>query len=315
MSRDITTTDGAVAADVRYALELLRDRYGADDYDDSRTNTVSRSPTRIVKLRKLGAEVGVPLNAEVLSIYLRSRTLDGRHLTSLLAPEVLERATLYPRDGKPARSIAASAYFRGGCIRLSKLQRDEMERVLETFFAIPTSTVKEPPLPPAEATAPRPASTGVPIDAEAFDALLERRTALGQAGEQIALQDELARLSRLGCLDPERWVECVALSDVGLGYDIASTWPGQERCIEVKSTSALHNAFFVTRNERRVLAALGEQAWLYRVVVQDDGVGAVRTRLQNPMQALPEEAFVPEVFWVAADAVARVGTAEEAADG
>ena len=147
------------------------------------------------------------------------------------------------------------------------------------------------------------------MDAETFEALLERRSEIGQAGELLVVQDEIERLKNLGCGDAHRWVERVALTDVGRGYDIASTWPGQERYIEVKSTSSASNGLFITVNEREVMAGLGSRAWLYRAVVRMDGTGDVVARMRDPMRALAGDAFVPVVFRVDADAFRRAASA------
>ena len=134
------------------------------------------------------------------------------------------------------------------------------------------------------------------IDAETFASLQERRSEIGSAGELLVVQDELERLRNLGCHAPEQWVKRVALSDVGRGYDVESTWPGEERYIEVKTTTRSGSDFFLTTNERTVLTNLDKRAWLYRVVLGMDGIGHIVSRLQNPMAALNPEAFEP-VLW------------------
>lgn len=308
--RTIAELGYEVSEDVLYAIELLEDRYGANSYRDSGHKEKGQRPTWIFELPKFHAEVGVPMNKRALTLYMRNMTLDGKKLTGLLSSEKV--AKVYPRDGNPAESIKNSAFLGTAngneCVML-KLEREDLEPVLSMFFAssaeAPQTAASNSGSQSNASAAPKGAgaSTRLPIDAEAFEELLERRSEVGQAGEMLAVQDELERLKQLGCPDPHRWVERVALSDVGRGYDVASTWPGHERFIEVKSTTSLKNGFFISSNERRVLFDLGVQAWLYRVLVKSDGNGDVAVRLPDPMRALPDEAFQPVVYRVANDAL------------
>ena len=299
-----------VADDVLHAIELLRSRYGAKTHRDSK-HRMGRGgrPTWIFEFAQFDAEVGVPMNKRDLTLYMRNRTLDGKKLTDLLPPEKVVK--VYPRDGKPARSIKDSSFLgiaNGNESVMLELERGDLEPLFDAFFASPGAALVPVPAPagPPALDKKGPASgKRPPVDAETFEALLERRSEVGQAGELLAVQDELSRLAELGCAEPHRWVERVALVDVGRGFDIASTWPGHERFIEVKSTTSASGGLFITSNERRVLADLGEQAWLYRVVLKADGTGEVVIRLQDPMSALPPEAFEPVVFQVGAGALAR----------
>lgn len=135
---------------------------------------------------------------------------------------------------------------------------------------------------------------------EELQVQLDRRNEIGAAGERIALADEIQRLRTegVGCPNPERYVNHIALSDVGRGYDIESTWPGYERCIEVKSSTGSGNAILISDNERTVLENLGKKAWLYRVVVDANGDGEVVLRLNDPISMIPEENFSTAVWTV-----------------
>lgn len=73
----------------------------------------------------------------------------------------------------------------------------------------------------------------------------------------------------------------ISPDNVGAGYDILSTWPGNERYIEVKTTVAAAPEFFLTENERRTLAVLGEQAWIFRVEL--GASTPMVTEYQNPV--------------------------------
>ena len=250
------------------------------------------------------------MNRRDLTLYMRNRTLDGQKLTDLLPPKMVSK--VYPKDGKPARSIKDSAFLgtaKGNECVMLKLEREDLEPLLSMFFGSSPEATQTAASNSVSESIPWAGPSGVsasmrpPIDAEAFEELLERRSEVGQAGEMLAIQYELERLKRLDCPDPHSWVEQIALSDVGRGYDIASTWPGHERFIEVKSTTSLKNGFFISSNERRVLFDLGSQAWLYQVLVKPDGSGDVAVRLPDPMRALPDAAFQPVVYRVANDAL------------
>jgi hypothetical protein len=104
-------------------------------------------------------------------------------------------------------------------------------------------------------------------------------------------------------LEPGKFVKRIAIEDVGRGYDISSTWPGEERCIEVKSTTVDGSDFFVTDNELYVLKALGRKAWLYRVVLAAGGNGKVTLRLQDPIGQIASEHLTPAVWRVDAKAL------------
>lgn len=143
-------------------------------------------------------------------------------------------------------------------------------------------------------------SNGQATSIEDFQVQLDRRSIIGATGERIAFEDEIRRLrsKEVGCPDPERHVNHIALSDVARGYDIESTWPGQERCIEVKSSTSASNPIFMSSNERAVLEKLGKKAWVYRVIIDTDGNGQVTLRLNDPISIIPEENFSTAVWAV-----------------
>jgi hypothetical protein len=119
---------------------------------------------------------------------------------------------------------------------------------------------------------------------------LDRNSATGRSGEKLALIDELTRLRECGCPDPEKYVEHIAQTDIDRGYDISSTWPGEERYIEVKTTTvASTNDFFLTENERQTLAGLGSKAWLYRVVLGKDISSGSIHRVKDPIRRIRAE--------------------------
>jgi hypothetical protein len=302
VDRTIADLGYDIVSDVLYAIDLLEGRYGAPAYRDS--NHTTRRPVWVFKTSVLEAEVGMPMNKRDLTLYMRSRTLDGRRLTDLLPPTKVVK--LYPRDGNPAQSIIDSPFLgpskSNECVRLD-LERADLEPLFEMFFAVkaPASLLK--PSPTATASLPENPVEPIqrqPTDAQAFEALLERRSEIVQAGELLVLLDEIERLRSLGCPDPDKWVKQISDVDVGRGFDIESSWPGQERCIEVTTTTQAGNDFYLTENERRVLSSLSDKAWLYRVVLKPNGEGNVVARLQNPLGWLTVEALKPVVFRVEA---------------
>ncbi|MBL0719743.1 DUF3883 domain-containing protein [Piscinibacter sp. Jin2] len=275
--------------------------------------------------RHADAQVAVAMNVRKLSMLMRGKTLDGRPFDGVASG----LAKFEKRYTNPDKGVASSVLgSRAPYLNPSSTNplwrvvpaTGEISDLLRLYLNTGSATAPvealaedavEPPAAPAPAEPPALDPKGLaggqraPVDAETFEALLERRSEVGQAGELLAVQDELSRLAGLGCAEPHRWVERVALVDVGRGYDIASTWPGHERFIEVKSTTSASGGLFITSNERRVLADLGERAWLYRVVLKADGTGEVVIRLQDPMRALPPEAFEPVVFQVGAGALSQ----------
>jgi len=296
-----------IADEVRAAVSLLKNRYQAVLTHDSGHKVTS--PTWIFTLPKpRGAQVAVRMNKRDLSLYLRDRTWDGKPLEPLLAglAEIKDR---YPQPGKnPANSLLRqedAPYLRPSetnRLLLIRPRTEALEQILDLYLAhspaaglTATDAVESEPLPDE---AKRKAARKPEISADELLAQLDRKAATGRAGEAIALADELNRLRALGCPDPQRYVELVAQADVGRGYDIASQWPSEERCIEVKTTTASGSDFFITENEQQVLAAMGPKAWLYRVDMLDDDSGRVVARIQYPMRTIPDEAMRPVVWRV-----------------
>lgn len=120
------------------------------------------------------------------------------------------------------------------------------------------------------------------VDEEEFRRRQERNSETGREGELAALTWERDRLAKLTppCPDPNSYAFRISSDDVGAGYDILSTWPSEERYIEVKATVAAAPEFFMTENERRTLAALGQRAWLYRVEL--GAAATIVTAFQDP---------------------------------
>jgi hypothetical protein len=162
--------------------------------------------------------------------------------------------------------------------------------------AIPTAVAPQPP--PGDDALPDLIVADRTVTPEMLHRQLDRNDAVGRAGERVAYAEEIARLSALGCPNPAACVQIVADDNVAAGYDIHSSWNDEIRCIEVKSSTQVDNDFFLTANERAMLAKLGQHAWIYRVRVEGDGNGEVVQRSRDPMSKIPEIAMQPVVWRV-----------------
>lgn len=302
--RTLADLSQSVAAGVLKAIQLLEKRYGATEFHESGHNPDRRAPVLVVKLPRYdNAEVGVPLNKRDITLYMRDRTCDGKRLRDLISADKVTK--VYPRDGNPSASIEDSPYLRPSAtneVLKLKLVPEDVDSVLAAFFGDSGEGLATIHAPSGSALAPIESRKGIRsgLTEEDFAAILERQSEVGRAGEMLVIKDELARLKNRGCPDPERYVHRVAASDVGRGYDIESSLPGEERCIEVKSTTRPGSDFFLTANERSVLAELGERAWLYRVVLDGQGNGKIEKRMRNPAKRIADEQMTP-VIWRVSD--------------
>ena len=124
-----------------------------------------------------------------------------------------------------------------------------------------------PPPPPPEKTyrAPR------KVD---WSALNQKGAVTGMKGEDVALAIEQEYLRSVGRKDlADRVSNHAQTKGDGLGYDILSFFvDGREKYIEVKSTTgALKTSFYLSRNELGFLGEHKEDAFLYRVSLQNGG--------------------------------------------
>jgi hypothetical protein len=129
------------------------------------------------------------------------------------------------------------------------------------------------------------------ISIQDFLRIRDRKSQIGEAGERVAVRYEVQRLRSCGCPNPEQFVKLISIEDVGRGYDLESTYPDNERCIEVKTSTRGSDGFYLSLNERKVLAREGIRAWIYLVELSADGNGKVVKCLKDPMKELPEQAF------------------------
>ncbi len=229
--RTLADLGGSVAAGVLHLLHLLEERYGASEYHDSGHNPDDRAPVLVVKLPLYGdAEVGVPLNKRRITLYVRDLTLDGKRLRELISADKV--AKVYPRDGNPTASVLESPFLGPSSMNevlKLKLEPDDVESVLAAFFGDSGKQFAAAPGASVGTAAPIEPRIGnrLPLAEEDFAALLERQSVIGRAGEGLVILDEQERLRNCGCPKPEEYVQRVAETDVGRGYDVES--PGRVR--------------------------------------------------------------------------------------
>lgn len=307
MPRTVKDLGYQVSPDVVFTIELLTTQYGAlPPRDSGHTKT---APTWIYECPGHGgAEVAVRMNKQSLTLYLRDRTRDGRYLSDILPAQSISKR--YPADGKPAASVYNSMYLgpsENNQVLMVNLTRADVEPILSAYFGLIGNASGAL----AATTAAQAFAACVPlargrkaVTAEEFQAQLDRRAEVGAMGEGLAVLHEMDRLRQCECAAPEHYVQRVALTDVGRGYDIESTWPGQERCIEVKTTTSSGSDFFITQNEWEVLAQLGAKAWIYRVVLDAAGSEQINAIGPDPISLLsmPSVHVSPVVWRVAEEA-------------
>lgn len=316
-----------VGQDIWNAISVMEQRYGAQLTHDSGHGEGSgeEATTWIFTFPDFqDAQVAVAMNKQKLSLLMRGKTLAGLALHDHVGDLAkIEQTYRNPNKGVASSVLGSRAPFLNPSADNPLLRVVPNPESVDALLALYLTR-------PAKATgltAPQSLSTPEelqneqpdkgeqsgsfvdtrrarrPVTADELQLQLDRKSETGKAGEMIAVLDELKRLGKCECPEPTQFVERVALSDVGCGYDIASTWPGEERCIEVKSTTRAGSDFFITENECQVLTALGEKAWLYRVVVGADGSGEIVSRTQDPMNAIRSEHRTPVVWRVTSDAL------------
>ena len=140
-----------------------------------------------------------------------------------------------------------------------------------------------------------------PVSPEQLQARLQRQAEIGRQGELAAYRHEFARLAELGCANPFAQITHVGLEDVGAGYDIRTEFNGERRCIEVKSSVVREDGFFVSENERSTLQDLGEDAYIYLVLVDEADPKASRVvrEIQDPFNADMNRFSLSPVQWAA----------------
>lgn len=160
----------------------------------------------------------------------------------------------------------------GGDRSLPRLAEAEVTRPVDPSPTMPDvlGLLVEAPA-PAERNVARTPAARYPVRPRVgvdYLALEARNGALGQAGEELALAYEVARLRHLGKPKLADRVEPVSRTrGDGLGYDIRSfETSGEDRFIEVKTTGfGKDTPFYVTRTELRFSVESALQFHLYRL--------------------------------------------------
>lgn len=141
----------------------------------------------------------------------------------------------------------------------------------------------------------------VPLTPEQLEIRMQRQAEIGKQGELAAYRHECVRLAELGCTNPVAHVTDVSQQHVGAGYDIRTEYNGERRCIEVKSSVAREDTFFISENERSTLQDLGEDAYIYMVLVDETDPKASRVirEIRDPFNAYMERFSLSPTEWAA----------------
>jgi len=124
------------------------------------------------------------------------------------------------------------------------------------------------------------------VSPEELEARLAAQNKVGKVGEEIAVAHERNRLRRKGAATSEIDVERVSLKNVAAGFDIRSKYRNQIRYIEVKSSTSIDGAIYISPNEISTLKKHGESAFLYIVHVTDvtRKKGTIIAEIRNPFK-------------------------------
>lgn len=295
---------------ILHAVEIMETRFGAvlthDSGRDRKNNKHSTSWIFTFPEYK-NAQVLVPMNKGKIRFLMRSRTVDGKSLDLVMKSlAVVEKTYTDPKKGAPSSALGKHARFLNPSPTSPLLSivpaQEGIEELLRLYLGVPSPT-RDSVASISDNSGEEGATQRIrrQLTAEELQRQLDRNSKTGRAGELLVLQEEQQRLRELGCLNPEHYVKRVAETDVGRGYDVESTWPGHERCIEVKSTTFEGSDFFISENERHVLTQLGSAGWLYRVLVNADGAGRVVSRMQDPFGHISSQHMTPMVWRIAAE--------------
>jgi len=109
-----------------------------------------------------------------------------------------------------------------------------------------------------------------PYSEEDFLEKLEKQREIGELGEKIVLDFEKARVKKFA-LDLVKKIRHISKEYIDCGYDILSfNEDRSQRYIEVKSTNSNHKRFFISQNELKISREIGENYWLYFVMILKD---------------------------------------------
>ncbi|MBK9496096.1 MAG: DUF3883 domain-containing protein [Xanthomonadales bacterium] len=318
--RDLSELGSEVGQPVRNAIRVIEARGGRYTHDSGH----NKAPTWIYSFPSLGgAQLGLRINRKKLSVYMRADPRGHADFEARAgAWTELERHYPNAEGKKPANSLLSEEHApyltpeRHRLLRL-RVHEGQFEALLDAYLGlasnVTSSSISVEASEAAEATgtsasehpqqADGAAQRSRVISPEQLRQQLDRQDETGRTGERIAYLDELDRLSRLGCPNPAGCVQIIATSNVAAGYDLRSEWNGERRHIEVKTTASGREDCYLSENERATLERLGPEAWLYFVQLSAPGEGAVRLRLQDPVQHFAAEQMVPVVWNVSLGAL------------
>lgn len=303
-----------VGQPIKDAIRAIETRGGRHTHDSGHKN----SPTWIYTFpENANAQLALRINKGKVSVYVRASP-SGRADFERRATAWSDLEQHYPNaEGeKPANSLLSEEHARGltplrhRLLRL-RVRDGQFDALLDAYLGLSPAAAAVAEAPEVQATQPPP---GEPrsrtMTPDQLRQQLDRRDAIGRAGERIAYLEEMARLQALGCPDPAACVQRVSEANIAAGYDLRSEWNGERRHIEVKTTACGSDEIYLSENERTTLERLGDEAWLYRVELTDDEAGRVTLRLQNPVAQLEAERFRTAV-WQVSLAGLRWGSAIE----
>lgn len=255
------------STDARAAEEWLKIAYGAALTWESRKEGRQQgdTPLRIYTLPN-GAQAAIRMNKGSPAIYVRATSVNGSDIADPIAA-ITPISETYPggKGEAPSSILHHAPYLRPApdniLLRLNPAP-EQYRAIFEIALGAPPHATAD-----ASTDAANTPFSRRKIDEDELRRQQERNSETGRNGELAALAWERTRLAALTppCPDPEKHAVRISTEDVGAGYDIVSTWPGSERFIEVKATASGVQHFYMTENERRTLADLGQRAWLYRV--------------------------------------------------
>lgn len=298
-----------VGSKIWQAIALMEHEFGGVLTHDSNHDPEKHeeATTWIFTFPSFGnSQIAVPMNQNKLSLLMRGTTVGGLDFGPLLEGVAeVEKTYVNEKKGVASSILGSRAPYLNPSIKNPIFRVKPLEgcvdEVLSRYFSKKTHQATVIAAVAANNVAAL-QSRRYTLSEDELREQLERQSETGKAGEFFVVQKEIERLRQLSCPEPEKYVRRVSVTDVGRGFDIETTWPGQERCIEVKTTTKAGSDFFLTSNERSVLTELGDKAWLYRVQLCENG-NHIFAALQNPLKSIGEDSLTPVVWRVKGDAL------------
>ncbi|MGV2947512.1 DUF3883 domain-containing protein [Acinetobacter sp. AGC35] len=243
----------------------------------------------------------IQLNADLPSIYVKSILSNGQHIF-----DVLPEARKFNKPGKVYTENKKGHSTKGyhaaldhedwlapssnnPVVLLSLIEIDIAKKVVD-LISDSTSANSEI-LPTNINNVKTIIERGMSVDK--LIEVLDRQEEIGKKGEEIAYQWEYARIFVLAN-NPKLVTKAItrtALDNVSAGYDMESHYEGESRYIEVKTTTSKANSdFYFSLNEYEVLKSKGKEAYIYRVVLDENGSEHEVIEIHDPFgENHPEE--------------------------